>query len=138
MDTSFRLADGMSILYFINPSHRFHNGSTSGLSTFRTVVGVRVRDAFLVCQPLQLAFTYTPSAALKTIMNGGPHASQFSSVLFRHKLYTLLSNHPNVKVHMSWTPGHRGALGTALADKNAKRGSKNKSKSEALVSGPTK
>jgi len=74
------------------------------------------------------------SATLKTIMNGGPHASQFSSILFRHKMYTLLSNHPNVKIHMSWTPGHRGVLGTALADKNAKRGSKNKSKSKALVS----
>ena len=63
-----------------------------------------------------------------------PHASQFSLVLFRHKIYSLLKNHPNVQVHMSWTPGHRGVLGTALADKNAKRGSKNKSRSEALVS----
>ena len=40
-------------------------------------------------------------------MDGGPHAAQFASILFRIKTHELLTKYPNVKVSMEWTPGHR-------------------------------
>jgi len=59
----------------------------------------------------------TESDRKKTVIAHLPdaHTSQFSSVLFRHKMYNLLTNHPNIKVHMNWTPGHRGVLGTGIS-----------------------
>jgi len=38
------------------------------------------------------------SSALKSIMDGGPHAAQFASILFRIKTHKLLTKYPNVKV----------------------------------------
>ena len=86
----------------------------------------------------RVLFYSDSSSALKTIMDGGPHASQFSSVLFRHKMYKLLKDHPTLHVHMNWTPGHRGVLGNKLADKAARRGSKNKGNTEPLLSHTSK
>jgi len=39
-------------------------------------------------------------SALKTIMDGGPHAAQFTSILFRVKTHELLTKNPHVKVSM--------------------------------------
>ena len=64
------------------------------------------------------------SSALKTIMDASPHASQFASVLFRLKTLKLLKSHPNVRIRVKWTPGHKGVKGLDLADSNARKGAR--------------
>ena len=66
------------------------------------------------------------SSTLKSIMDRGPHTTQFASILFRVKTHKLLTKNPNVKVSMEWTPGHRGVIGQSIVDKLAKKASKSR------------
>jgi len=66
------------------------------------------------------------SSALKSIMDRGPHATQFASILFRVKTHKLLTKNANVKVSMEWTPGHRGVIGQSIVDRLAKKASKSR------------
>jgi len=66
------------------------------------------------------------SSGLKSIMDRGPHAVQFTSILFRVKTHELLTKNPHVKVSMEWTPGHRGVIGQSIVDKLAKKALKSR------------
>jgi hypothetical protein len=64
------------------------------------------------------------SSALMTIFNSKPHASQTASILFRTRTLKMFSSHPNLNVHLVWTPGHTGVIGNKITDKLAKKGAR--------------
>jgi len=56
------------------------------------------------------------SSSLKVIFKGTPHPSQSASILFRTNFHRLFSTLPNLHVHISWVPGHKGIAGMKIAD----------------------
>ena len=66
------------------------------------------------------------SSSLKVIFSGKPHPAQLTSIQFRTNLLTLLNSRPNLRIDISWVPGHKGIAGMKIADSLAKKGSKKK------------
>ena len=66
------------------------------------------------------------SSSLKVIFKGTPHPSQSTSILFRTNFHHLFSALPNLRVHISWVPGHKGIAGMKIADSLAKKAAKAK------------
>ena len=64
------------------------------------------------------------SSALGTIFDGRPHASQGASIFFRSQMLPLFKSCPNLRLHLIWTPGHKGTIGNVMADKRAKVGAR--------------
>ena len=48
------------------------------------------------------------SGAIKIIFNLKPHPSQAASIQFRIAIHDIFIDHPNLKLHLMWTPGHGG------------------------------
>jgi len=56
------------------------------------------------------------SSSLKVIFKGTPHPSQSASILFRTNFLHLFQSLPNLRIHISWVPGHKGIAGMKIAD----------------------
>jgi ribonuclease HI len=64
------------------------------------------------------------SSAIEKIFDGSPHPSQAASILFRSCIHDLFVARKDIKLRISWTPGHGGTAGMKKADSLAKKASK--------------
>ena len=76
----------------------------------------------------EVQFHCDTSSALEMIFDPSPHSAQDASILFHINVYSIFTKYPQVKITMSWTPGHKGTKGMDLVDCLTKKGAKSKRK----------
>ena len=59
-------------------------------------------------------------AALKLIIDPGPHPGQALSLIFISNILATLDSHPGLTITIDWCPGHAGVRGNEDADRIAK------------------
>ena len=59
------------------------------------------------------------TAALTSIFDPGPHATQHASLMFRKNMIRLFTSRPDITGTLLWTPGHGGLDQMKVTDKNA-------------------
>ena len=80
----------------------------------------------------EVQFYCDTSSALESIFDPSPHPAQDASILFRVNIYSILTRFQDVKITLTWTPGHKGTKGMDLVDRLAKKGAKSKRKDRLL------
>ena len=61
-------------------------------------------------------------SALQVISDPSAHPGQLASLIWRKQFLLLREDHPEVKLRLSWIPGHHGSRGNEKADQLAKIG----------------
>ena len=80
-----------------------------------------VRDTMLGTPDIREFRIFSDStAALTSIFDPAPHATQQASLLFRSNMFQLFSQRTEVRGKLKWTPGHGGLDQMTITDKNAK------------------
>ena len=71
----------------------------------------------------QIRFFADNTGALQRIYKGTPGLDQDRSLRFRRATHHILDTNPELKIDITWVPGHHDVPGNELADRLAKRGS---------------
>jgi ribonuclease HI len=71
----------------------------------------------------QIRFFADNTGAIQRIYKGTPGLDQACSLRFRGATHRILDAYPEIKIEISWVPGHHDIPGNDIADRLAKRGS---------------
>ena len=86
----------------------------------KEVAATHLPDKGLIC----ISFFTDCTSAITNILDPGLHPNQLSSLSFISNIRRIILLFPSIRIHLGWSPGHRGVWGNHKADREAKLGTK--------------